>query len=400
MFSCGSACAIADNPHGNGPFCGQTARGPAHTAGMKSSSNLSHDWNPGDIWEGYQATSLLEMPGLARAAGVARVFLKNEAERPLGNFKVLGGMAAALRAIRRHAMNSPNADGAAHRRLRLVCASDGNHGLAVASAAQRADVRATVYLPHDVSPVRVDRIRATGADIVLVDGTYDDAVQCAQAAALAEDCLLVPDTTPDADHPVVKDVMTGYGVLTDELICQLAAAGNVQPTHAFIQAGVGGLAAAIAEGLHAHMHAAGRLVVVEPHGAACVARALREGRPVRIEGDLRTTAEMLACGLASAPALEILLRHRAQSMRVTESELEAGPAQLLAAGGPASTPSGAAGLAGLLAASRQPEQRERCGLDAGSIVLLVVTEGPPDVTTASTAQDTDVHPFPLPSPAY
>ncbi len=367
---------------------------------MKSSSHLSRDWNPGDIWDGYQATSLLEIPELAKATGVARVFVKNEAERPLGNFKVLGGMTAAFRAIKRHTLDSLNRDGVADRLLRLVCASDGNHGLAVASAAQRAGVRATVYLPHDVNPVRIDLIRATGADIALVEGTYDDAVQAAHAAALEEDCLLIPDTTSDIGHPVVKDVMAGYGVLTDELALQLAAAGNVRPTHAFIQAGVGGLAAAIADGLGPHMHAAGRIVVVEPHSAACVARALREGRPVRIEGQLRTAAEMLSCGLASAPALEILLRHRAHAMGVSESELEAGPAQLLAAGGPASTPSGAAGLAGLLAAAGQPDERERCGLDAGSIVLLVVTEGPPAVAAASNAWNPDIQPSPLPSPEY
>lgn len=367
---------------------------------MKSSSHLSRDWNPGDIRDGYQATSLLEIPELAKATGVARVFVKNEAERPLGNFKVLGGMTAAFRAIKRHTLDSLNRDGIAGGLLRLVCASDGNHGLAVASAAQRAGVRATVYLPHDVNPVRIDLIRATGADIALVEGTYDDAVQAAHAAALEEDCLLIPDTTSDIGDPVVKDVMAGYGVLTDELALQLAAAGNVRPTHAFIQAGVGGLAAAIADGLGPHMHAAGRIVVVEPHSAACVGRALREGRPVRIEGQLRTAAEMLSCGLASAPALEILLRHRAHAMGVSESELEAGPAQLLAAGGPASTPSGAAGLAGLLAASSQPEERQRCGLDGKSIVLLVVTEGPPAVAAASNARNPDIQPSRLPSPEY
>ncbi len=367
---------------------------------MKTSSNLSRDWNPGDIWDGYQATSLLEIPELAKATGVARVFVKNEAERPLGNFKVLGGMVAALRAIKRHALNSPDSGRGVDRLVHLVCASDGNHGLAVASAARRAGVRATVYLPHDVNPLRTDLIRATGANVALVEGTYDDAVQAAQAAADGEDCLLIPDTTSEADDPVVNDVMAGYGVLTDELALQLTAAGNVQPTHAFIQAGVGGLAAAIAEGLHPHMHAAGRIVVVEPHSAACVARALHEGRPVRIEGELRTAAEMLSCGLASAPALEILLRHRAQSMLVTESELEAGLTRLLAAGGPASTPSGAAGVAGLLAASSQPEARERCGLGAESIVLLVVTEGPPAVATASNTRNPDSYPSRLSSPEH
>lgn len=348
-----------------------------HTGGMTSTSTLQRDWNPGELWDGYQATSLLEIPELANAAGVARVFLKNETERPLGNFKVLGGMAAALRALERRARSLLQSGAATPAAPRLVCASDGNHGLSVAAAAQRAGVLATVYLPHHVSPIRVARIRAAGADVALVAGTYDDAVQVAQAAALQAHCLLIPDTTSDPNDLVVKDVMAGYGLLTDELCAQFAAIGDIRPSHAFIQAGVGGLAAAIADGFGPHMHEPGRLIVVEPAGAACVARALLLGRPVRIDGGLETAADMLSCGLASAPALEVLIRHGAQSLLVTEPELEHGPAALQAVGGPASTPSGAAGLAGLLAACADPSERERCGLNAGSVVLLIVTEGLP-----------------------
>lgn len=339
--------------------------------------SLQRDSNPGEFWDGYQATSLLEIPELARQTGVARVLLKNEAERPLGNFKVLGGMVAALRALSRHAQSRLQSATAASVALRLVCASDGNHGLAVASAAQRAGVRAVVYLPQNANPLRIARIQATGAEVALVAGTYDDAVQAAQAASMQANCLLIPDTTTDPDDPVVKDVMAGYGRLTDELTEQLAMLGNVRPTHAFVQAGVGGLAAAVASGLSRRMHPPGSIVVVEPIRAACVAPALRLGRPVRIDGDLETAAEMLSCGLASAPALEILLRHGAQSLLLSEAELDCGPIALFAAGGPASSPSGAAGLAGLLAASADPQARARYGLSVESVVLLIATEGSP-----------------------
>lgn len=345
-------------------------------------STLQHDWNPGELWDGHRATPLLEAPGLAEATGVARVFLKNEAERPLGNFKVLGGMIAALRALQRRAESLLLSGATAPDAPRLVCASDGNHGLAVAAAARHAGVRATVYLPRAVSPIRVARIQATGADVALVAGTYDDAVQAARTAAMRAHCLLIPDTTPDPNDRVVKDVMAGYGVLSDELLQQFAAIGHIRPTHAFIQAGVGGLAAAIAAGFGPHMHDPRGIVVVEPGNAACVAQALRLGRPVRIDGGLESAAEMLSCGLASAPALDILLRYGAQSLLVTESELEDGPAALHAVGGPASTPSGAAGVAGLLAASADASTRAHYGLNAESVVLLVVSEGLPSAAAA------------------
>ncbi|MDP3855349.1 pyridoxal-phosphate dependent enzyme [Phenylobacterium sp.] len=128
------------------------------------------------------------------------------------------------------------------------------------------------------------------------------------------------------------------------------------------------------EGLKAVTAPGGRVVVVEPARAACVAAALAAGRPVRINGDLHTCAEMLSCGLASAPALQVLLRHGASAVAVSEAQLLAAVAALESGGGPASTPSGAAGLAGLLHVAVQPDLREAYGLDEASVVLLVATE--------------------------
>jgi diaminopropionate ammonia-lyase len=338
-------------------------------------SALPCDCNPGGLQDGHHATSLLEIPQLAKAAGVARVFLKNEAERPLGNFKVLGGVAAAVLAVKRRTDALSSSGDSTSPVPHLTCASDGNHGLAVAWAAQREGIRATVYLPACANPARVRRIQAMGARAILVTGTYDDAVLAAQTAALQEHALLVADTSPDPHDRVVRDVMTGYGRMTDEIAAQFAALGDVQPTHAFIQAGVGGLAAAVSEGLFACMRGPVRVIVVEPSNAACVARALEQRRPVRIAGALETIADMLSCGLASAPAIEILLRHGARSLLVDEKQLEQAPVALQAAGGPASTPSGAAGVAGLLAASADARMRDDHGLGADSIVLLCNTEG-------------------------
>ncbi|MDH5833583.1 pyridoxal-phosphate dependent enzyme [Luteimonas kalidii] len=332
------------------------------------------DLNPGEILDGYQATSLLEIPELAKATGVARVFIKNEAERPLGNFKVLGGITAAFQAMKRRVAASSTSGGCPVPLPHLVCASDGNHGLAVASAAQRLGVLATVYLPALASLVRVKRIQAVGARVVLVEGTYDDAVIAARTAAEHGGGLLISDTTSDPLDPVVRDVMAGYGRITDELAAQFEALGHIRPTHAFVQAGVGGLAAAVAVGLRPVMAEPARLVVVEPGNAACVARALQQGRPVRIEGSLETTAEMLSCGVASVPAVKILLEHRAQSLLLDEAQLESGRVDLQAFAALASTPSGAAGLAGFLVASADPEKRQEYGLNADSVVLMCNTE--------------------------
>jgi diaminopropionate ammonia-lyase len=257
---------------------------------------------------------------------------------------------------------------------RLICASEGNHGLAVAAAANKAGSKAMVFLPREVSPARAARIEAFGAEIVRIDGTYDDAVAAAEAAAERGDGLLIADTSSDPDSPVVNDVMTGYCMLAGELMDQFRERSLERPTHLFVQAGVGGLAAAMVDGLQNLLRPPHRFVTVEPDAAPCVARALQAGEPTLIEGNLHTSASMLACGLASAPALRILQRHSVASLLVSDIQLRVAAVELRNAGGPATTESGAAGLAGLLQVAARNELRSLHRLDEDSVVLLIATE--------------------------
>lgn len=363
-----SACAGANR--------GANARAGSDTGGMNDA------WlnDPAALWPGHRPTALLDLPALARRLGVARVLAKAENERPLGNFKALGGMTAGLRALarasgaasleqlREHCRRSPQ---------RLLCASDGNHGLAVAAAAQRAGAAARVYLPAAVDAKPAQRIAALGGEVVRVDGSYDQAVLAARAAAGRGEGLLIADTSDERDDPVVADVMAGYGAIARELRQQLQADADTRPSHLFVQAGVGGLAAALADGLHDRLRAPARIVTVEPAAAACVMRALAAGRPVQVEGELATVAQLLSCGRASSPALAVLARHRAAAMSVDEDELRAAPQRLREHGGPASTPSGCAGLAGLWRVAADPALRAQHALDARSVVLLAISEAAP-----------------------
>lgn len=330
------------------------------------------------LWPDAQPTSLLELPQLARLAGVGRVFVKVEGERPLGSFKSLGGMIAGVRALASASdVADPRqlfSDKSARKLPRLICASEGNHGLAVAAAASKAGTRATVFLRGDVSATRAARIEAFGAEIVRINGTYDDAVVAAEAAAARGEGLLISDTSNNPDDPVVNDVMAGYGLLADELLDQFRDPSRERPTHLFVQAGVGGLAAAMVDGLQPLLRTPSKFQVVEPDVAPCVARALQVGEPTLIEGDLHTSASMLACGLASAPALRILQRHSVTSVLVSDVQVRVAATELRSAGGPATTESGATGLAGLLQVAARHELRSNHQLDKDSVVLLIATE--------------------------
>jgi diaminopropionate ammonia-lyase len=329
----------------------------------------------------YAPTPLLDLPRLAVRLGVAQLLAKDEGRRVLGSFKSLGGTYAGLRALARVAATDIAGLIAIRQRNlpALLCASDGNHGLAVAAAASFAGAPARIFLHAGVPAVRAGRIEAQGAEVVWVQGTYDDAVDAAAAAARAGDGILVADTTDDPTDPVVADVMAGYGVMAAEIRRQVETLGHPRPTHLFVQAGVGGLAAALADELAGWLAEPGVIVVVEPRRCACVSAALASARPVRLNGDLETTAEMLSCGEASAPALIVLRRLGARAVAVSEADLNAAPNLLLAEGGPATTPSGAAGVAGLVS-TMADDTAAGLGLGANSRVLIPVTEAAIEAT--------------------
>lgn len=350
---------------------------PHPILGIMQTSQLLDTWKR--LWPNYRPTSLVELPSLARFASVARVFVKVEGERPLGSFKSLGGMTAGLRALAKHAGVTDLVElcaGEPHRQLpTLICASEGNHGLAVAMAAQKARTQARIYLPKEVSSARASRIEACGAEIVWVAGTYDDAVLAAEDAVNRGDGLLISDTSADPDSRVVLDVMEGYGLLAQELVQQFEELRD-RPSHLFVQAGVGGLAAAMVDGLQNLLRSPKKSLVVEPESAACVAAALATTQPIRIEGDLHTAAEMLACGVVSAPALRILKQHAVDSVLVSEAELKTAATAMRSYGGPHTTPSGACGLAGLLRVASREQTRAEHRLTPDSVVLLIATEMP------------------------
>jgi diaminopropionate ammonia-lyase len=332
----------------------------------------------GALWPGSGPTPLLDLPELAARCDVAQVLVKDESRRPLGTFKALGGTYAGLRALARTAGAPSVAALLAAKPARealppLICASAGNHGLAVAAAAQFAGTRARIFLAADADETRIRRLTTAGAEVVRVQGDYDDAVAVAAKAAAEGAGLLIADISQRRDDPATADVMAGYGLMAQEIDEQLRAGGGRTPTHLFVQGGVGGLAAALGQGLCDRLALSPRIVVVEPAAAACIAAGLAAGRPVRLRGDLTTAAAMLSCGQASAPALQILMRLRAVAIGVDEAALQTAIVSLHQAGDLATTPSGAAGLAGLLAARAAGTQN--LGLTEQSIVLLVVTEG-------------------------
>lgn len=336
-------------------------------------------------------TPVHDLAGLARATGVAAISLKDEGGRlGLGSFKALGGAYAVAvlvleEAGRRlgRALGFADLDDPAVRAVAaettFACATDGNHGRSVAWGAARLGARAVIFVHRGVSEGRVAAIAGYGAEMVRVDGGYDDSVGEAARVAAHEGWTVVSDTSWEGYERIPGLVMQGYTAIADEALAQLPA----PPTHVFVQCGVGGIAAAIAGHLAERLGPARpRFVVVDPARAACMFGSARAGRPVKAAEGEATVMAMLDCLEPSPLAWRVLSRVADGFMTVDEEEAIAVMRRLAMPlpGDPAivAGESGGVGLAGFLAAAEDAAIREALGLDGGSRVLVVVTEGATD----------------------
>ena len=338
-------------------------------------------------WAGYAPTKLHDLPDIARQAGFAAVRLKDEGSRfELGSFKALGGAYAVAQVLcaefsRIGVANNANSEDLvagryadAARRITVTSATDGNHGRSVAWGAQRFGCACVIFVHATVSAGRVDAIARYGAEVRRVAGNYDDSVREASRVAAAEGWFVVSDTSWEGYTAIPVEVMQGYRLMADEAADQWQGA---PPTHAFIQGGCGGAAAAVSVHLRSRYAPPPALIVAEPDRAACLFASAERGALTVIPGELDTLMAGLACGEPSLLAWHELDRAAAAFMAVPDAAAVA-CMRLLAKAGIVAGESGVAGLAGLLLAAADPGARATLGLSERSRVLLFSTEGATD----------------------
>ena len=180
-------------------------------------------------WEGYAPTPLLELDALAAGLNLAKVLYKHEGPRfGLGSFKALGGAYAALRILQgeiSRALGRSVAPGDIRdgrhadlaSRIVLVTATDGNHGRSLAWGCRRFGAPCRIYIHAEVSEARAEAMRALDAEVVRIDGNYDDSVALAREEADANGWFVVSDTSWPGYTDPPRDVMAGYGVMVREI---------------------------------------------------------------------------------------------------------------------------------------------------------------------------------------
>lgn len=346
-------------------------------------------------WPDYRETPLLSLTGLAASLGVAEIRYKDEAGRfGLGSFKSLGGAYAVYRLLESRIRQAlPNAEVAAEAvvggefndltsGVTVCCATDGNHGRSVAWGAQKFHCRCVIYLHEHVSTGRERAIAQYGAEIVRTPGGYDDSVRQARADAAQNGWTVVSDTSWPGYESIPLDVMHGYTLMVDEAIRQLS---GDPPSHVFVQAGVGGVVAAVCSSMWwAFRERRPFFVSVEPARAACLLESARAGGIKCVPITAETVMACLSAGEPSRLAWQVLETGADAFMTVSEA---AAPEAMraLAEGQGGDMPvvageSGGAGVAGLMTARGSETFSHLLQLNADSRVLVFGTEGATDAT--------------------
>ncbi len=330
-------------------------------------------------------TPLWSLTHLAGKSGVKQISVKDESKRSeLASFKALGAPNALVKLILR---NYPNylphlmLTGAYAKFLNdftVISATDGNHGRALAAAAQSIGCPCVIVLHAEVSHERESAIANYGAKIIRVTGNYDQSVEHAKALAVNNAWHVVSDTSYPGYETIPADVMQGYGIMAAEIIEQIEQ-NNLPPiTHVFLQAGVGGLPAGVVSYLWQQLQTQRPIfIIVEPEQADCLCQSALKQTASDATGSVDSVMAGLACGKTSPLAWQFLQTSVDFFMLINDSQA-VNAMKRLAKGCDDDIPiiageSGAAGMAGFLALDDL--QRKAMNINDQSHLVFFNTEG-------------------------
>jgi diaminopropionate ammonia-lyase len=265
------------------------------------------------------------------------------------------------------------------RPLSLAAATDGNHGRAVARVARLLGLGAKIFVPGDMATARREAIASEGAEVIVVDGTYDEAVE-RSAEEAGERGLLISDMSWPGYERIPSWVIEGYSTMLWEIDDELARRNEAGPDLVVVQVGVGAFAAAVAR----HFRSPGawprpKLMSVEPASADCLLESVEARSLVSVPGPHDSIMSGLNCGRPSLVAWPTVSRGIDLLVAIDdEPALEA--MRLAADSGVVSGETGAAGLGGLLEILRTggAEARLTLGIGGETRVLLFNCEGATD----------------------
>ena len=321
-------------------------------------------------WDTYNPTPLLRLNKLNNELKFQEIYYKDEDKRfNLKSFKALGGAFAVYKI----ASEKNN--------ITVSTATAGNHGRSVAWGAQRLGLKCKIFISKNVSESRAEAMRNLNAEVIRVEGNYDNSLKECIKQSEANNWEIVQDVSWDGYKEVPKLIMAGYTIMIKEIIDQVDANSI---THVFLQAGVGGMAAAMIAGFAKLSKNIPKFIVVEPEHADCVFQSIQNNRPTSVNITKETVMGGMSCGDVSSIAWEILKNSANYCVTISDEAISSAVA-LLAEGrlsnekiiaGECAVP----GVIALIGAFNNKDYLNKLDLNSDSKVLLFGCEGLTDKT--------------------
>ena len=319
-------------------------------------------------WDNYLSTPLISLNKLNEKLKLNKIFYKDENKRfDLKSFKALGGAYAVEKIIKGNDKNV------------ISTATAGNHGRSVAWGAQKNGLECKIFISEFVSESRAKVMRNFGADVIRVKGNYEDSLNECIIQSNKNNWQIVQDVAWEDYKLVPKLTMAGYSVMMKETSEQIK---NEKISHVILQAGVGGMAAAMVAGIARYLDYIPQIIVVEPDSAACVLESINKGKIEKISIEKESIMGGMSCGEVSLVPWEILKNSVHFCVTVSDDYISKTVKYLAnkefsnekIIGGECSTP-GIVSLAGL---NNDYETRKKINLNENSNVLIFGCEGDAD----------------------
>ena len=333
-----------------------------------SSEDIDEAYKTISSWNNYSPTPLISLNKLNEKLKLNKIFYKDESKRfHLKSFKALGGAYAVEKIIK------------GNDKTIISTATAGNHGRSVAWGSQKNGLKCKIFISEFVSESRAEVMRNFGADVIRVKGNYEDSLNECIKQSNQNNWQIVQDVAWEDYKLVPKLTMAGYSVMMKEISEQIK---NEKISHVILQAGVGGMAAAMVAGIARYLNYIPQIIIVEPDSAACVLASIKTGKIEKISIDKESIMGGMSCGEVSLVPWEILKNSVHYCVTVSDDYVSKTVKYLAnnqfsdekIIGGECSTP----GIASLIGLSNNHEIRKTINLNEDSSVLLFGCEGDAD----------------------
>ena len=333
-----------------------------------SSEDIDEAYKTISNWNNYSPTPLISLNKLNEKLKLNKIFYKDESKRfHLKSFKALGGAFAVEKIIK------------GNDKKIISTATAGNHGRSVAWGSQKNGLKCKIFISEFVSESRAEVMRSFGADVIKVKGNYEDSLHECIKQSNKNNWQIVQDVSWEDYKLVPKLTMAGYSVMMKEVSEQIK---SEKISHIILQAGVGGMAAAMVAGIARYFDYTPQIIIVEPSSAACVLESIKTGKIEKISIEKESIMGGMSCGEVSLIPWKILKNSVHFCVTVSDDYVSKTVKYLAnkefsdekIIGGECSTP----GIASLVGLSNDHEIRKTISLNKNSNVLLFGCEGDAD----------------------